>query len=558
MMFKRQSGFVRTLTILRLFIGIFWAFYSLKFYRIIHGSNWVESRRRDLYTTQARRFRLTAVEMGGLLIKLGQFFSTRVDMLPQDSIVELTGLQDEVKPESFPDIKLVIEQEFGLPLDKIFINIDPQPLASASLGQVHQAKLENGSLIAVKVQRPGIDKLVNIDLRAILRVMTLIKLFTDWNRFIDLDAIYKEFADTIRAELDYVQEGHSAETVAANFSDDDDIIVPKIYWEYTRTRVLTMEFQGGIKISETDQLEAAQVDRSKLAEKLLASYVKQVLIDGFYHADPHPGNLFVTPEGRIIMLDFGMVGTISPAVKKTLVEMSLALVSRDFTQVVAYLVKLGFIRTNAESDTLIRAISVFVEGFLGSGEEVTDTDLKGFLKDLEVLLYEQPFQIPANYTFLGRALGTLYGICVGLDPNISFIDVCRPYVDKIVPGENSIFTLIKDQTKRLGISLLQLPPLAETVLRKADRGDLNVNVPFRSINNSIDNNTRSMKMVAWAIVCGASLLSSVLLLVNGWVVIAKYGAIFTAIVFIIFLRSGATPVRRRAPHPPVMIKRDPR
>jgi len=556
MMFKRQSGLVRTLTILRLFIGIFWAFYSLKFYRMFRSGNWVEARRRELYTTQARRFRLTAVEMGGLLIKLGQFFSTRVDMLPQESIAELSGLQDEVRPEPFDDIKLVIEQEFGLAVDKVFDRLEPQPLASASLGQVHQGRLENGSLIAVKVQRPGIDKLVNIDLRAIARVIGLIKMFTDWDSFIDLDAIYKEFAETIRAELDYVREGHNAETVAVNFSDDNDIIVPHIYWEYTRTRVLTMEYLGGIKINETEQLDAAGIDRAKLAEKLLASYVKQVLIDGFYHADPHPGNLFVSPEGKIVMLDFGMVGTITPAVKKTLVEMSLALVSRDFSQVVTYLVKLGFIRTNAESDALLRAISVFVEGFLGTGEELTDTDLKGFLKDLEVLLYEQPFQIPANYTFLGRALGTLYGICVGLDPQISFIDVCRPYVDQIVPGKNSIFTLIKDQTKRLGMSLVQLPPLAETVLRKADRGDLTVNVPFRTLGNSLDDNTRSIKMAAWAIVWGVSLLSTVLLLINGWMEIARYGAIFTVIIFIIFLRSGKAPSRRKAPHPPVMIKRD--
>jgi len=556
MMFKRQSGFVRTLTILRLFIGIFWAFYSLKFRRIFRGSQWVESRRQELYLTQARRFRQTAVDLGGLLIKLGQFFSTRVDMLPQASIQELAGLQDEVKAEPFSDIKEVIEQEFHMPIESIFSSIDPNPLASASLGQVHRGELEDGSLIAIKVQRPGIDKLVNIDLGAISRVVTLIKLFTDWNRFIDLDAIYKEFAETIRAELDYVQEGHNAETIAANFADDEEILIPRIYWDYTKTRVLTMEYLGGFKINEIDQLEAINVNCSRLAEKLLASYVKQVLIDGFYHADPHPGNLFVSPEGKIIMLDFGMVGTITSSVRKTLVEMSLALVSRDFTQMVSYLVKLGFIRVNAESDALIRAISIFVESFLGSGEDLTDTDLKGFLKDLEVLLYEQPFQIPANYTFLGRALGTLYGICIGLNPNISFIDVSRPYVDKIVPGKNSIFTLIKDQSKRIGMSLIQLPPLAESVLRKAERGDLSINVPLRSLNTSLDNNTRAIKMAAWSIVWGVSLLTSVLLLINGWVQIAKVTGIFTALVFLVFLKNSSTPTRRRAPHPPVMIKRD--
>lgn len=558
MMFKRQSGLVRTLTILRLFIGIFWSFYSLKFYKILHGRTRTEARRRELYVTQARRFRLTAIELGGLLIKLGQFFSTRVDMLPQDSIRELSGLQDEVQPEPFADICQVIEQEFGTSVEQVFVSIDPSPLASASLGQVHQGQLINGNRAAIKVQRPQIDKLVNIDLGAISHVVSLIKIFTDWERFIDLDAIYKEFAETIRAELDYVQEGHNAETIAANFAEDDEIIVPKIYWDYTRTRVLTMEYLGGIKINEKDQLLTAKVDCSRVAEKLLASYVKQVLIDGFYHADPHPGNLFVTPDGKIILLDFGMVGTITATNKKTLVEMSLALVNRDFTQVVNYLVKLGFIRINAESDTLIRAISVFVEGFLGTGEELTDNDLKGFLKDLEVLLYEQPFQIPANYTFLGRALGTLYGICIGLDPNISIIDVCRPYVDKIVPGKTSIFSLVRDQTKRIGLSLVQLPTLTEAVLRKAERGDLTVKVPLRSIDTGLENNTRAIRMVAWAVIFGSSLLASVFLLINGMIQTARYGGVFTVLVFLVFLKNSTAPNRKRAPHPPVMIKRDPK
>lgn len=555
MMFKK-SGFVRSLTILRLFIGIFWAFYSLRYYRIFRSSKWVESRRQLLYITQARHFRITAVELGGLLIKLGQFFSTRVDILPQNSIQELSGLQDEVKAELFSDIRQVIEEEFQLPLEMVFKSINPDPLASASLGQVHQGELDDGTSIAIKVQRPGIDQLVNIDLGAISRVVSLIKLFTDWNRFIDLDAIYKEFATTIRGELNYLQEGRNAETIAANFASDEQIIIPEIFWEYTRTRVLTMSYLGGIKINDIDQLKAVGVDCAVVAEKLLAAYVKQVLIDGFFHADPHPGNLFVSSDGNIIMLDFGMVGSISPTVRKTLVEMSLALVSRDFTKVVNYLVKLGFIRPNAESDSLIRAISVFIEGFFGTGEEVTDTDLKVFLKDLEVLLYEQPFQIPANYTFLGRALGTLYGICVGLDPSISFIDVARPYVDEIVPGKNSIFTLIKDQSKRLGKSLIQLPTLAESVLTKADRGDLIVNIPWRSLSNSIDNNSRAIKMAAWAIIWGVSSLASIMLLINGWIQYARWAGVFALIVFLIFLKNSFNPGRRSAPHPPILIKRD--
>lgn len=557
MVIKRQSGLVRTFTIIYLFVSIFWAFYSLRFYKVFHGKHWLHERRRELYTTEARRFRVTAVELGGLLIKLGQFFSTRVDMLPPESIKELSSLQDEVKAESFAGISAVIEEEFNSPLEQVFLSIEEEATASASLGQVHRGVLKDGSVVAIKVQRPGIDMLVNVDLNAIAKVVALIKAFTDWDRVIDLDAIYKEFADTIRAELDYIQEGHNAETIAANLAEDQDIIIPVVNWEYTRHRVLTMEYLEGIKITETRLLQAADIDCSHIAEKLLETYVKQVLIDGFYHADPHPGNLFVSKEGKIILLDFGMVGTITPEVKTSLVDMSLALVNRDFGEVLRYLQELGFIRYNSDNDALIRAMGIFVEHFLGTGKDVAESDLKRFLQDLEILLYEQPFQIPANYTFLGRALGTLYGICIGLDENISFIDVARPYVDRIVPGKTSIFNLVKDKTKRLGLSLIELPPLAESVLRKAERGDLNVNIPLKSLGAAIDNNTRANKMVAWAIVFGFSLLGSIYLLINGWNQAARYCGGFTALAFLIFIMNNKITGgrKRKAPHPPVIVKR---
>jgi hypothetical protein len=218
---------------MHLFLGIFWAFYSLKFKRLWRSREWVEARRQELYVSQARRFRVTAVKQGGLLIKLGQFFSTRVDLLPQSSTRELAGLQDEVEPVAFEDISGVAEAEFGRSLSEVYVRIEKAPLASASLGQVHLGVLNQGDMVAIKIQRPGIENLVDIDLRAIRRAIDILKVFTEWEKMIDFDVIYQEFADTTWEELDYIQEGHNAEAIARNSAQDPDLIIPRIYWDYT-------------------------------------------------------------------------------------------------------------------------------------------------------------------------------------------------------------------------------------------------------------------------------------------------------------------------------------
>lgn len=549
------SGFIRFFTVIKLFIDIFWAFYSLKFKRLWHRQSWLEEKRRHMYITQARYFRDTAVRLGGLLIKLGQFFSTRVDILPRSSIDELSGLQDEVPAVDFAAIQDVIEEEFSRPLDKVYQAFDSSPLASASLGQVHRAVLHDGRQVAVKIQRPGIANLVAIDLRALNRVIGLIKIFTDWNQLVDFDAIFIEFKETLEAELDYVQEGHNAETIAQNSEDDKELIIPSIHWNYATERVLTMEYLEGIKVTDHDVLQDFGINRQALAAKLLQTYIKQILIDGFYHADPHPGNLFVSGKGQLIMVDFGMCGSITPSLRETLVEMVFALVNRDYEQVTQYLKKLGFIRYDYDNQALNRAISIFLEEMVGKGQDLSHLDLQALLHDLETLLYEQPFQVPANFTFLGRALGTLYGICIGLDPNISFIDVAKPYVEEITPEKSSIFRIIKERSTLIGNALLDIPPLMERALHRVDRGELNLTIPLQNINNAIIQNTRATRLLAWSIVLGFSLLTGAYLLVNGQEKMAAYALLFSLFVFLLLLKGNRPPSRKRAPHPPVMIKR---
>ncbi|HWQ77013.1 MAG TPA: AarF/ABC1/UbiB kinase family protein [Syntrophomonas sp.] len=555
MRYNSWVGIKRFFRVIGLFFHIFWSFYSLKFKAFWHADGWKQQRREELFVTEARLFRNTAVEMGGLLIKLGQFFSTRVDVLPQSTTRELANLQDEVSPVEFKDICQVLETEFEKPLHEVFPVLNPIPLASASLGQVHEAELFGGRKAAVKVLRPGIEKLIDIDLRAVRQVIVWIKFFTDWQKWVDFDSIYREFEETLREELNYRQEGKNAETIAANNAQDKELIVPEIFWDYTRQRVLTMEFVGGFKVTDYEELEKAGISRSKLARRLLEIYIKQILIDGFFHADPHPGNLFIGPAGQVIMIDFGMVGAISPELKDKLVKMVLAMVDRDSIQVVYYLKQVGFLRRDADDVLISRALGVFLEQLLGGGTDLFDNDLKALLDDLEEILYEQPFQIPARFTFLGRALGTLYGICIGLDKDISFLDAAKPYLKETMPKEARPLKMTLDKAAAWGGALIDVPPLLAKVLRQAERGDLELKLPLKNLQETVEQNTRASLAIAWGIVLAALLLSTVYLYVHAFIIPARWGLGATIVVALIFIGKTRLNSRKRVLHHPEGIKK---
>ncbi len=539
----------RFYTVVNLFLQIFWSFYSIKYKKIWHARSWPEAHRQKLFVSEARRFRHTAVDLGGLLIKLGQFFSTRVDVFPQPTINELAGLQDEVQAVPFADVRQVAEEDFSRSLEEIYARVEEMPLASASLGQVHRGWLTSGEEVAIKIQRPGIDELVRIDLKAIALVVKVIKRLTDWERRIDLDAIYDEFATTLLDELDYIKEGHNAETIAGN-TKDENILFPKIYWNYTTHRVLTMEFMEGVKITNYEELARLGVDRGNIARTLLKSYINQILADGFFHADPHPGNLFVNQQGKLVMLDFGMVGSIPPELKEILVDLVLALVKRDNIQVVGFFKKIGFLRYDADTELVARAVGMLLEETLGTGIDFANADFSGFLTDLESLLYEQPFQIPAQFTFMGRALGTLYGICVGLDPNFNFLDEAKPYLTSFARKEAGVWEAIKEKSTRFGASLIEIPTLAEKVLHRMDKGDLTIKISQSSLEDVITANTRAIYLVAAAVVFGLAMLTAAYLQINQAYTLARWALGASLLLPLLLARLGRTKPRRKFKAPP--------
>jgi predicted unusual protein kinase regulating ubiquinone biosynthesis (AarF/ABC1/UbiB family) len=448
-----------------------------------------------------RAFRVTAIEMGGLLIKLGQFLSARADLLPPEALAELSQLQDEVPAECFADIKRIIEQEFGQPITALFSEIDPAPAGSASLGQVHRARLKDGRLVAIKVQRPNIGRIVRADLSAIRFVLELVRrLAPSMDRVMDFRALYAEFSRTVYEELNYEREGRSAERFAQLFSDDPSIRVPGVIWEYSSRRVLALEWLDGIKVTDIAALDAAKVDRDELAQRITGSYIRQMLQFGFFHADPHPGNIFVQPEGsdfRIIFLDFGMMGTITVRMKQGLRDTFLGLTTQDAPVMVKGMDTLGFLGEGANLSQIEQAVGLMIGQFSDMPfGKIREMDPTIMLHDVEGLLYDQPLRLPAQLAFFGRAMAMLVGLATSLSPHFNLLDATIPYAQEFL-RESAVDaiprllgarnwgdlgrTLTRDGVA-LARSVAALPRLTERVLERMERGELRMIIESPHLN----------------------------------------------------------------------------
>ena len=454
-----------------------------------------------------REFRQTAVDLGGLLIKLGQFLGARADVLPVEALAELAALQDEVPPERFTDIAAVIQRELGAPLDEIFIAVEPKPAGSASLGQVHRAQLKDGRIIALKVQRPGIQRIVQTDLRTLRFVLGVVRrIAPSAERFLDLRMLYREFSRTVFEELDYQREGHNAERFAQIFASDPTIIAPHVIWEYSTRHVLALEWMDGIKITHIEELDAAGVDRAALAIHLANAYFKQVFEVGFFHADPHPGNILVQPHSlaltdeqsvgtgvtagsgvRLVFIDFGMVGVITPRMRSGLRDCFGGVVRQDATLVVQGLDALGFLGESADREVIEQIIGMMLTRFsaLPFGQ-IRDVNQQEVMSDVGSVLYDQPLRLPAQFAFFGRMVGMLVGLTTLLSPSFNFAQVAAPYAQQFVrrDGVDGLLGLLGVEslgalgrvTLREGVALAQnmadLPRRLDRVLARAERGDL--------------------------------------------------------------------------------------
>ena len=430
-------------------------------------------------------FREAAVELGVLMIKLGQFLSSRVDLLPEKAIALLSTLQDEVPPAPFDHVVQVLESELGRPVEEVFSLLERKCTAAASLGQVHKAVLAStGETVAVKIQRPNIEQLVRMDLSTLKFVLWIITRFVDVNGFIDLMGVYHEFKRTIYEEIDYVREAANARRFKEMFKDDPMIYIPRVYDQYLSRRVLVLEWIDGIKINDYAALDAAGIDRLEVAKRTVCAYFYQFFEAGFFHADPHPGNIFVkkasTGDGPVVTLvDFGMVGSITKQMKRFMKDVFLAYITRDARSLVHALFELGFIDEGANLTSIERAISLLIERYHGMTlGEVSDLDIPEMVQDVEYLLYGQQIQIPAQFAFTGRAVGILAGVSTGLAPEFNFVEVATPYARKFLGldarGAEQTLKQLFSQLLDTGRVWLSLPRSLEQVITRLEAGQIEV------------------------------------------------------------------------------------
>ena len=432
-------------------------------------------------------FRKTAIELGVLMIKLGQFLSSRADLLPQRALDVLSSLQDEVPPAPFNHVVSVIESELHRPVAELFASLDTDATAAASLGQVHKAVLATtGEVVAVKVQRPNIERLVNMDLSTIRFVIWVISRFVNTNEFIDLMAFYREFRRTIFEEIDYVREAANARRFAEIFRDRPGILIPRVMDGYVSRRVLVLEWVDGIKVNDYAQLEAAGVSRFAVAKRTVEAYFYQFFEIGFFHADPHPGNIFVQPgatptEPTVAFVDFGMVGSLTRTTKQGLRDLFIGFVVNNAHGMVAALAHLGFIGEGANLAAIERGVALMMEQYHGMTlGQARDLNMREVAAEVEDLFYRQPFRIPAQFAFAGRAIGTLSGLATGLAPEFNLVNVAVPYAQKFLglnrDGANQTAQQLLTQMLDAGRTLLTLPVTVERVLSRIEAGQLEVRI----------------------------------------------------------------------------------
>jgi len=518
----------------------------------------------DRWARIARRYRALATEMGGVLIKIGQFFSVRVDILPPEVTRELSGLQDEVPPVDFPEVAVQIAEDFGRPVEKVFSEISPVPIGSASLAQVHRARLPDGEQVVVKVLRPRIEVLVETDLAAVSLAIRLFKVSRRIRRRVDLDRLAQEIVATTRRELDLTAEGRNAEHFARDFAGDARVGIPRVHWAWTAGRTLTLEDVGFLKIGDLPALERAGISRSEVARTLYRIYMQQIFVHHFVHADPHPGNLFVKPlpagdeapfrpgdpvppppQGtgsrpfQIVFVDFGMVAVIPERLRGALREYAIGLGTRDASRIVHSYVAAGVLLPGADLRRLEEVHEALFARFwgvsIGSLREVAFSEASFFFHEYRDLLYEIPFQVQVDLLFATRAVGLLAGMATYLDPEFDPWSETVPFAERLAAEElRGDWRGLLGRLAIQGRSLLGLPHQLGTFLTRAERGQMTVQASFSPEGRRIlQRLERSILRLSWMIVSAALLIGGVMLQTDNPQ--APYGPWLMVLAFLSFL-----------------------
>ena len=449
----------------------------------------------------------TLLTLGPTFIKLGQLLSTRPDVLPPAYIEVLEGLQDDVPPADWAESQRVLEAELG-PVEETFDDFSTESISGASLGQVYTATYE-GDDVAVKVRRPGIETLVEADLRAIRWSLPIVKRFIGGGRAFSIENLSEEFAKTIREEMDYRREREMLEEIRANFADIDRIRIPTAYESASGPRVLTMEYIEGTKISQIDELDAAGLDRTAIAKTLQEVYLQMIIDDGVFHADPHPGNLAVDDDGTVIFYDFGMSGRVDSFIQEKIIEFYVAVARQDTDAILDTLISMGTLSPEVDRDVMGEVMELAIAD--ARGEQIEQYRVNQIIEQVESTIYEFPLRLPRNLALVLRVATVVEGVCVTLDPEFDFIETATTYLEDEGYYEQTARELAEGagrQLQRTAESLFTVPPKAEAFLDRANRGDLHVDVTIEDESRVLD---KLAMRIAYSVLLAVGVLSATIL-----------------------------------------------
>ncbi len=543
-----SSSKVRSYRFVRAYYATFVVVFSylwLSTGRRMLGDAWYLQRMAAAHKRNARRVENTVIALQGLFIKVGQLLSIMANFLPEEFRSGLERLQDAVPPRPYAEIEERIRQEFGRQVDEVFDGFERVPLASASLGQVHEARLKDGRRVAVKVQHKDVDEICRLDLKTIRRIMGIVSFFFPIR---GLDLYYHQIREMISRELDFGLEAQNIERIAANFLHDDGVSFPRVVPALSTGRVLTTTFLEGVKIGDLSGLDAAGIDRKALARKIVRTYCQMIFVDGVYHADPHPGNLMAGANGSLILLDFGAVAELSPEMREGIPEFLEAVMRRDTERLVRSMRKMRFLSTTSDAEVAEKIIEVLHNRFQDEVklESFNLKDIKvdpqrGFenlldLRKMDIGLKELSgtFQVPRDWVLLERTLLLLTGVCTQLDPQMNPMDVVRPYLHEFVLGNRDWTQIALEAAKDMAMQAVRLPEQLHKYLNKAVRGELEVRVRGISEGSKlIYRAARQLTYAATGIACG---LASLQLHLAGQHQLASYclaGAGAMAVLFVL-------------------------
>lgn len=423
------------------------------------------------------RIRRVLEDLGPAFIKLGQLASTRSDLLPDHIIQELVKLQERVPPFSSASARELIEREWGVPIDGVLREFDDKPLAAASIGQVHAGRLLSGEQVAIKVQRPGVARMIGRDLEILRDLISVAERHWDWVKQYRVDRIVDEFARAMLAELDYSHEARNAEKVASRLTEYEQIRIPRIHWEYTSSKVLMMEYVQGITLSRRQELASKGHDPKQIAERLIDGMLQQIFIGGFFHADPHPGNLLIDEEGKLVFLDFGLVGQLSEDMREHLSGLIIALMRRNSEGMIRAISKMGLVPDDCDMEALRSDMDRLRDEYYDV--PFSQVRVGKALTDLFGVAQKHRIVLPPDLTLLGKSLLTLEGVIEMLDPNISIIDMAEPFGRKLLKERYNARRLgrkVLDGLSGLAESLLDLPGQARQLSALISKGKLRVEI----------------------------------------------------------------------------------